>query len=276
MTTPRDFGEDRPAPAETPAGQDASAPSGSAHASSASSPDGHGRRVAAMFGRIARWYDVLNHGLSLGQDIYWRHRLVRHLRLPRNGLLVDLAAGTMDVSLTALRQFPDARVLALDFARPMLARGRDKVATRGLSDRVRPALADGRVLPLPDACADAATIAFGIRNIVPREQAFAELFRVLKPGGRLCVLEFGSGRTRIWKGLYNLYLDRLLPMAGRLVSGDSDAYRYLADTIRNFPDARELGREMQAAGFDRVLWHPLLSGIVYVHVAKKAESDESA
>jgi len=114
------------------------------------------------------------------------------------------------------------------------------------------------------------TIAFGIRNILPRAAAFAEIFRVLKPGGRLCVLEFGSGRTRIWKGLYNLYLNRLLPLAGRLVSGDAGAYRYLAETIAAFPAAGELAEEMRAAGFNRVLWLPLLSGIVYIHVAEKA------
>jgi demethylmenaquinone methyltransferase/2-methoxy-6-polyprenyl-1,4-benzoquinol methylase len=116
---------------------------------------------------------------------------------------------------------------------------------------------------------DAATIAFGIRNITPREAAFADLARVVAPGGRLCVLEFGSGRTRIWRGIYNLYLNRILPLVGRLISGDEGAYRYLADTIRSFPDAAELGQEMRAAGFEDVYWLPLCSGIVYIHVARK-------
>ncbi len=239
----------------------------------------HGKRVASMFGRIARWYDFLNHSLSLGQDVYWRYRLVRSLRLPKNGMLLDLACGTMDVTLEALRQYPDARVAALeaalDFSGPMLARGRDKAARAGKAPVVLPALADGRRLPLPDASVDAASIAFGIRNILPREDAFRELYRVLRPGGRLCVLEFGSGRTRIWKGLYNFYLDRLLPFAGKLVSGDSGAYRYLADTIREFPDARALGAEMLASGFSDVRWQPHLSGIVYVHVARKADGGEA-
>jgi demethylmenaquinone methyltransferase/2-methoxy-6-polyprenyl-1,4-benzoquinol methylase len=229
----------------------------------------HGRRVAGMFGRIAGWYDFLNHGLSLGQDIYWRHRLVQLARPAPGSTVLDLAAGTLDVSLALLKRYPDIRVAAMDFARPMLEKGRTKVPPE-LAGRLNVSLADGRELPLPPASVAAVTIAFGIRNILPRAAAFAEIFRVLKPGGRLCVLEFGSGRTRIWKGLYNLYLNRLLPLAGRLVSGDAGAYRYLAETIAAFPAAEELAQEMRQAGFGRVLWLPLLSGIVYIHVAEKA------
>lgn len=234
------------------------------------SADEHGRRVASMFGRIADWYDFLNHALSLGQDIYWRYRLVRTLRLPAGGTVLDLAAGTMDVTLEILRQHKDARVLAMDFAEPMLRRGQRKAnsSSRGLS--TQPVLADGRHLPLPEASIDAATISFGIRNIVPRSAAFTEIHRALKPGGRLCVLEFGSGQSRIWKGIYNFYLDKILPTAGNLISGDRNAYAYLAQTIRDFPPARELAAEMRAAGFAQVYWQPLLSGIVYLHVAQKA------
>jgi demethylmenaquinone methyltransferase/2-methoxy-6-polyprenyl-1,4-benzoquinol methylase len=218
-----------------------------------------------MFGRIARWYDFLNHGLSLGQDIYWRNRLVRLVRTEPDGLVLDLAAGTLDVSRETMRRHPGVRVAALDIAQPMLERGLDKLNAVECR-RLVAAVADGRRLPMPDACADAVTIAFGIRNIIPREEAFAEILRVLKPGGRLCILEFGTGKARIWKGIYNFYLQRLLPTIGRLVSRDAEAYRYLADTIAAFPDARELAREMHAAGFETVSWQPLCSGIVYLHV----------
>ncbi|NDV20440.1 ubiquinone/menaquinone biosynthesis methyltransferase [Pseudodesulfovibrio sp. JC047] len=229
----------------------------------------HGKRVADMFGRIAGWYDFLNHALSLGQDIYWRYRLAKAARPEPGGMILDLAAGTMDVSVELLRQYPDCQVAALDFALPMLENGKAKKLKKGREQRIFPVQADGRALPLPDASMAAATIAFGIRNILPREDAYAEFYRVLKPGARLCILEFGTGSKRVWKGLYNLYLDKILPFIGDRISGDPDAYRYLAETIKQFPDERALGNELLSAGFERVYNVPMLSGIVYLHVAEK-------
>lgn len=231
-------------------------------------PEEHGRRVASMFGRIARVYDLLNRVLSLGLDQRWRKQLVRSAALPQNGLLLDVAAGTMDVTLLALDQEPTSRALALDFAAPMLLRGMQKVPA-DKAHRVAAALADGRSLPMPDASVDAVTIAFGIRNIVPRGQALTEAHRVLKPGGRLCILEFGSSKSRIMLGLYNFYLGRVLPAIGKLVSGDSGAYTYLAKTIQGFPTAPEFGAELRQAGFAAVSWQRLTFGIVYLHVAEK-------
>lgn len=230
----------------------------------------HGREVKSMFGRIARWYDFLNRFLSAGQDCYWRYRLVRTLNLPPQALVLDMAAGTMDVTMEILRRHPDARVAAMDFTRPMLVEGARRKLVGVRRKKVLPVQADGRAVPLPDACVDGAAIAFGIRNILPREEAWSEFYRVLKPGGRVCVLEFGTGSRRVWRGVYNFYLDRLLPFIGRVVSGDSGAYRYLADTIRSFPDERVLAQEIRDAGFDRVYHVPLLSGIVYLHVGEKA------
>ncbi len=231
--------------------------------------ENHARKVAAMFGRIARWYDFLNHFLSLGQDYVWRYRLVRLLRPKSDGIILDLAAGTMDVSTEILRQYPDAKVLALDFARPMLVHGARRKVTGKREERIQPVQADGRKLPLPDNSIDGATIAFGIRNILPREQCYGEVLRVLKPGARFCILEFGTGSRRVWKGIYNFYLDKLLPLIGKVVSGDSTAYRYLAQTIKTFPDERKLAQELVDAGFPRVFHMPMLSGIVYAHIAQK-------
>ncbi len=236
---------------------------------------GHGKRVADMFGRIARWYDFLNHFLSLGQDHYWRHRLARSARPGEKGLVLDLAAGTLDVSVELNRQYPEVRVAALDFALPMLKEGKRRKLAKGREKAIFPVQADGRNLPLPDGCVDAVTIAFGIRNILPREAAYSEVLRVLRPGGRFCVLEFGTGKRRVWKGLYNFYLHRLLPLVGKLVSGDSGAYKYLADTIAAFPDERSLASELLEAGFKRVFYLPMLSGIVFLHVAEKSSGRES-
>jgi len=223
-----------------------------------------------MFGRIAGWYDFLNHALSLGMDLWWRYNLVRCVRRGPTGRVLDLAAGTLDVTREILRQHPWARVWALDFSLPMLRKGQPKLARAGRAARVLPALADGRCLPLAGASVDCVTIAFGIRNILPREAAYAEILRVLVPGGRLCILEFGSGKRRVWRGLYNFYLHRLLPLFGRIFSGDERAYTYLADTIAAFPEPGELAAELAAAGFARVSWRPMLSGIVAIHLAEKA------
>lgn len=233
-----------------------------------SDPCGHARSVSGMFARIADWYDLLNRVLSGGLDRYWRYRLARHVTPGPTGRVLDLAAGTLDVALEIVRQHPGARVPALDFCRPMLQRGRNKLS--GATARaIWPVAADGRRLPLAAASVDCVTIAFGIRNILPRSGAFAEILRVLTPGGRLCVLEFGAGRTPILRGLYNFYLNRVLPAVGRAVSGDPDAYRYLADSIMTFPTADELAGEMTDAGFGRVFHLPLTAGVVRLHVAEK-------
>jgi demethylmenaquinone methyltransferase/2-methoxy-6-polyprenyl-1,4-benzoquinol methylase len=229
-------------------------------------PNEHGKRVSGLFDNIAAWYDFLNHFLSAGQDVYWRYRLVRFVRPGPTGKVLDLAAGTLDVSREILRQHPGLRVLGMDFSRAMLCKGKGKVAD---STAIFPVQADGRSLPLPDGCVDTVTIAFGIRNILPRTDAYREILRVLAPGGRLCILEFGTGQARIWQGLYNFYLGTVLPRIGRFFSKNPEAYQYLADTIRAFPHARSLAGELQASGFAQVSYQALSSGIVYIHVARK-------
>lgn len=233
--------------------------------------DEHAQAVSGMFGKIVKWYDVLNRVLSLGLDQRWR-RCLADAVLPgevhgEQKRVLDLAAGTLDVSVAVRRRYPGIRVLALDFCLPMLKHGKSKL-TAANGDSVWPVAADARALPLPDACVDGVTMAFGIRNIVPRTTAFAEMARVLVPGGRACILEFGTGKNRIWLGVYNFYLKRVLPLIGRL-SGNGEAYRYLSRTIMEFPDAEELKEEMRAAGFRRIYFIPLCSGIVCLHVAEK-------
>lgn len=217
--------------------------------------------ISGMFGRIVNVYDPLNRILSLGIDQYWRGQLAAEMPGDPGKLLLDLAAGTLDVSLKMAQKWPRARICALDFCMPMLRRGRKKL--RG--QNIRLCAADARALPLPDNVADGLAIAFGIRNITPRPPAFAEMLRVLRPGGKAVILEFGSGGEPIWGGLYNIYLNHFLPRLGRLVASDKSAYDYLARTIRKFPPADILAGEMREAGFARIGYRRLTGGIVCLH-----------
>lgn len=234
-------------------------------------PKADAKAVQGLFARIAGVYDLLNHVLSFGLDILWRKRLVDAvLPFPPKGSarILDLAAGTLDVSVELAKRHPRRTVLATDFCLPMLQKGLPKLKDSKFG-RVYPLVGDGKALPLPDESVDAITMAFGLRNIRPRAEAYAEALRVLVPGGRLCVLEFGSAHDRIWFGLYNFYLAYVLPLVGRLVSKDKGAYRYLAETVAAYPAAAELAREMREAGFVSVSYRRYTGGIVWLHTGEK-------
>lgn len=225
----------------------------------------HGKHVAAMFGRISPFYDLLNRVLSLGLDIYWRKELVRKIPQLSTKRIVDLAAGTMDVCREINKNLPKSSILAFDFSLPMLRKGKRKVSDSSLL----PVCCDALSIPLPDESVDCVTIAFGIRNIRPRNLAYQEINRILIPGGRLCILEFGTGQDRVWGGFYNFYLKRVLPLVGKTVSRDQEAYKYLARTINSFPSAELLRQELLDDQFSQVDYKKLTSGIVYLHWADK-------
>lgn len=250
-----------------PSGQHSSEPEYSTQAD--------GLRVQGLFSRIAGVYDLLNRILSFGLDAMWRNRLAEAvLPFPRKSTarILDMAAGTLEVSLALAKRYPQRSVLALDFCRPMLQRGIPKL-NRLKTKNVLPLVGDGRRLPLPDASVDAVTIAFGLRNIRPREEAYAEALRVLVPGGKLCVLEFGSAQDRILFGLYNFYLAHILPVVGQLIARNKGAYRYLADTVAEYPGAAVLADEMRAAGFTGVRHEVFTAGIVCLHTGQKSPDD---
>ncbi len=224
--------------------------------------------VGQMFGRIAKVYDLLNHVLSLGIDRSWRKQLAA--LVPRDSAnILDLAAGTLDVALALHAVLPNAFILAMDFCQPMLVSGMAKLTAPALSQAILPCVADALELPLPDNCVDAVTMAFGIRNIRRRLAAFAEMKRVVRPGGRVCILEFGSANEKILGGLYNFYLARILPRIGSLLARDKAAYEYLARTIKEFPPAVALAGELEAVGFAGVRYRKLSGGIVCLHWARK-------
>ncbi|MDP2361174.1 MAG: ubiquinone/menaquinone biosynthesis methyltransferase [bacterium] len=204
--------------------------------------------VGAMFDRIAARYDLLNHLLSGGTDLLWRRHAVRALEVKAGGLYLDLAAGTGDYAFTILARQPDCRVLALDLAPRMLERMGEKARRRGLTERVCLLRGDGERLPLADASLDGLAIGYGIRNFPDKRQALLECGRVLKAGGRLAILELAGIPHPLLRRLFGLYFRLLLPVIGRLVSGDAMAYSYLPASVEQFPPREQFLAWMREAG----------------------------
>jgi demethylmenaquinone methyltransferase/2-methoxy-6-polyprenyl-1,4-benzoquinol methylase len=225
--------------------------------------------VERMFSAIAPRYDFLNRLLSAGRDRVWRREAIRATRLPAAGRLLDVCTGTADMALETARQFPTATIAGVDFSGPMIDRGRQKAAGAGLADRVVLSVAPAEALPFPDGAFDAATIAFGLRNVPDRRLALAEMRRVLKPGGRAVVLEFTTPPGRLFRRLYLWYFHRVLPVIGGLISGHRSAYAYLPASVGEFPPPNELAAWMEQAGFRDVSYRLLTGGIVAIHVGEK-------
>ena len=223
-----------------------------------------------MFDAIAPRYDLLNHVLSLGIDRRWRKRAVRALELRPGDVVLDICTGTADVALEARAAAGVAAVVGIDFAARMLALARDKVRAAGESGRIRLVRGDAMRLPVRDASVDAVTVAFGIRNVERPEAACGEMARVLKPGGRLAILEFGVPRIPGISTLYLWYFKYLLPRVGTAVSGHDAAYSYLPASVGAFPPPAAFMTILRQAGFTRVEAVPLTFGIVYLYVARRA------
>ncbi len=236
-------------------------------------PDKHPEKIARMFDAIAGQYDFLNHLLSLGIDRRWRRRAVREAALQADSVVLDLCTGTADLALAALADGPPEgarrrRVIGVDFAATMLRIGREKLARLG-ETRAKLVRADAMSIPLPDACVDAVTIGFGIRNVQRPEIAAREMLRVLKPGGRLAILEFGTPALPGLRGAYLFYFRHVLPRIGRLISRHNDAYSYLPASVAAFPSPDAFVALLRDAGFSEVAVDSLTFGIVYLFKARK-------
>jgi demethylmenaquinone methyltransferase/2-methoxy-6-polyprenyl-1,4-benzoquinol methylase len=231
--------------------------------------DDRGVAVERMFSAIASRYDFLNRVLSAGRDRTWRREAMAATALPREGILLDVCTGTADMALEAARQFPDARIVGVDFSHPMIALGAAKIERARLADRVRLQVAPAEALPFPDDSFDAATAAFGLRNIPDRHRGLQEMHRVLKPGGRAVILDFTTPPGALLRHIYLWYFQRMLPRIGRLVSGHPSAYSYLPASVRDFPSPQGLAEWMQEAGFSEVSYRLLTGGIVAIHVGVK-------
>lgn len=226
--------------------------------------------IAAMFDDIADRYDLLNTLLSFGLDRYWRWRAINVLDLTGRERLLDVCSGTADVAIGAAQRRGGARqVVGVDFAAEMLARGLRKVRHRQLADRIQLVRGDAMRLPAADRSVDAVTIAFGIRNVQQPDVACGELARVLRPGGRLAILEFGLPTLPAIRPLYLWYFTRVLPRIGRAISRHSSAYDYLPQSVGTFPWGDAFGRLLSNAGFSHVDVRPLAFGVVYLYSATK-------
>jgi demethylmenaquinone methyltransferase/2-methoxy-6-polyprenyl-1,4-benzoquinol methylase len=230
-------------------------------------------RIAGMFDAIAPRYDLLNHVLSAGLDRRWRDRAVDALDLAPNARVLDVCTGTADLAIATTSRVKGASVIGVDFAGAMLRLGLAKVASLGLSRRVRLVRGDATHIPVASASCDAATIAFGIRNVAEPESALAEIARVVRPNGRLAILEFGQPRIPGIRSLYSWYFRRVLPAIGKMISKHSSAYSYLPASVGTFPPPDEFAATIARHGFFNVRAVPLTFGIVYLYVAERGVLD---
>ena len=225
-------------------------------------------KIAGMFDAIAGRYDMLNMVLSGGLDRYWRRCAIASLRLTGEERLLDVCTGTADVALDAAGHGA-AQVVGIDFSGSMLVHGLDKVRASAHAARIRLVRGDAMNLPVASGSVQAATIAFGIRNVMQPDAACRELFRVLASGGRLAILEFGTPESKLFGPVYHWYSHNILPRIGRAVSRHDAAYTYLPQSIGTFAYGSEFLAMLRAAGFSDLQARPFMFGAVYLYTGKK-------
>ncbi len=217
-----------------------------------------------MFDRIAARYDLLNSLMTAGLHHSWRTRAADRAELGPGDAALDVCCGTGDLSLElAARVAPGGHVIGCDFSESMLDLAREKTAERGV-ESMRFEWADALQLPYEDGRFDAVTVGFGVRNFADRDRGLREMARVLKPGGRLVILEFTEPRRWPFSAFYSLWFDRIVPVLGRLTD-NPEAYSYLTESVHAFPDPESLARKMEDAGFEQIRWLVLAGGILAIH-----------
>jgi demethylmenaquinone methyltransferase / 2-methoxy-6-polyprenyl-1,4-benzoquinol methylase len=232
----------------------------------------HAQKVRTMFAGIAGRYDLLNHLLSGNTDKRWRRKVAQALKSALSGnsaVALDVACGTGDLSLVIAREC-GSRVIGTDFCRPMLAIAAEK-ASAG-EHRIPFVEADALSLPFQSGYFDAASIAFGLRNLSDVERGLGELFRILKPGGRVAILEFSRPVVPGFRELFQFYFSRVLPLIGGWISGSRGAYEYLPDSVSRFPDQKRLASLMKSVGFTAVEYSNLTGGIAALHIGAKPKT----
>jgi demethylmenaquinone methyltransferase/2-methoxy-6-polyprenyl-1,4-benzoquinol methylase len=228
-------------------------------------------QVADMFNRIAGIYDPGNHLLSLGLDFGWRDRLAAELKKYSPVTVLDLACGTGDLALAIKKQIPGAIITGIDLAPAMLEIFERKLKRLDLGGSISVSPADIELMPFPDQSFDAASVAFGVRNLEDRAKGLKEILRVLKPGGVFAALEFSLPEKGFFAALYRFYLGSILPLIGRAIGG-RNAYFYLRDTIREFPAPAQFCAELTTTGFALKTALPLSGGAVWLYLAERPKN----
>jgi demethylmenaquinone methyltransferase/2-methoxy-6-polyprenyl-1,4-benzoquinol methylase len=233
----------------------------------------HIKMVKEIFTTITEKYDFLNHFLSFGRDIVWRRFTASKMNFIKNRRYLDVATGTADLAIEVARKYPQTNVIALDFVRDMMNVGRHKSHKYKFSKRIKFLQGDALNLPFSDYSFDVVGIAFGIRNITDRARALREMKRVLVNGGQCMVLEMNFPRNSLFRGMYNLYLNHILPYLARHFSQNPAAYHYLADSIIHFPSPEEFMNIMKETGFADIERYSLTMGITYLYVGSKPDNE---
>lgn len=222
-----------------------------------------------MFDNIAPKYDLLNRVLSLGIDTIWRKKMIEKLRKAQPQQILDVATGTADVALETARLLRPRHITGLDISREMLEIGREKVKKKGLAETIHLDLGDSENMPYADNAFDAVTVAFGVRNFENLEKGMQEMNRVLRPGGKLVVLEFSRPTVFPFKQLYNFYFKNILPTVGKVTSKDNRAYTYLYESVQAFPDGKDFLQVMRDTGYAENEFEPLTLGICTLYTGTK-------
>jgi demethylmenaquinone methyltransferase/2-methoxy-6-polyprenyl-1,4-benzoquinol methylase len=222
-------------------------------------------KVQGVFSSVASKYDVMNDFMSLGIHRFWKDAMMDWLA-PRGGqLLLDVAGGTGDISFRFLKRARNAHATVLDLTEPMLAEGRKRAATAGISGKLDWVVGDAMALPFEDQTFDVYTISFGIRNVTNPKKALAEAYRVLKPGGRIMVLEFSHIPNDLLQWCYDKYSFNVIPRLGQIIARDRSSYQYLVESIRNFPNQEKFLNLVNEAGFENTKYRNLTMGVACLH-----------
>lgn len=227
------------------------------------------KQVAQMFDSIAFKYDFVNRFLSFGIDIRWRKKAINKLKQLKPQQILDVATGTADVAIMTYKMLKPKQITGIDISQGMLQLGREKVEKLGLKQQISLHLGDSEHIPFAENSFDAITVAFGVRNFENLEKGLAEMYRVLKPGGRLVVLEFSRPKQPVFKALSNFYMKVLTPGIGSIFSKNKHAYKYLTESVQAFPEREQFTGIMQQAGYKNTEFKPLTIGICCIYCGDK-------